>query len=87
MCCCAIKEGQHNIAKMAFVPWGSVFVGVIFHQVKKMKIYESRKEVLGNEIHSAKRWSDSWSMPEESNRYTREEGEGVTVLQRTGHMF
>lgn len=53
---------------------GSVFIAVIFHQVHKMNIYESRKVMPDSEMHSAGRQSDSWPMPEEPGRQTNKSG-------------
>lgn len=45
-----------------------VFIGVIFHLVRKMNIYESRKVMLDSKMHSAGRLSDSRPMLEETGR-------------------
>lgn len=73
---------------MAFLPGGSVFIAVIFRQVQKMNIYESRKVMPGSEMHSAGRQSDSWPLPEEPGRQiNKADCEGVIGLLRTSHVL
>lgn len=59
---------------MAFLPGGSVFIAVIFHQVQKMNIYESRKVMPDSEMHSARRQYDSRPMPEEPGQQINKSG-------------
>lgn len=53
---------------MVFLPVGSVFAAVIFHQMQKINIYKSRKVMPDSEMHPGRRQNDSWTTPEKAGR-------------------